>query len=68
LLLDEPTNHIDTLSWQVLVDALKAFNGTLLLISHDRVFVDEVVEKLWVINNTTIQEFLGNLSEFLDEA
>lgn len=67
LLLDEPTNHLDTLSWQVLVEALKAFTGTVLLVSHDRAFVDEVVEKLWVIDNLVVNEFLGNLSEFLGE-
>ena len=68
LLLDEPTNHIDTLSWQVLAEAIKSFNGTLLLISHDRIFVDEVVQKLWIINDGTIREFLGTLSEMLGEA
>lgn len=67
LLLDEPTNHLDTLSWQVLVEAIKSFTGTVLLVSHDRAFVDEVVEKLWVINNSTIREFHGNLSELLGE-
>lgn len=67
LLLDEPTNHLDTLSWQVLVEAIKTFTGTVLLISHDRAFVDETVEKLWVINDSDIKEFLGSLSEFLGE-
>ncbi len=67
LLLDEPTNHLDTMSWQVLVEALKRFTGTVLLVSHDRAFVDETVEKLWVIDKSTIKEFFGNLSEFLGE-
>ena len=67
LVLDEPTNHLDTLSWQVLLEALKAFKGTLLLVSHDRAFVDEVVDKLWVLDGGEINVFLGNLSEFLGE-
>ena len=67
LVLDEPTNHLDTLSWQVLLEAIKAFKGTVLLVSHDRAFVDEAVEKLWVINNSEIKEFSGNISAFLGE-
>ncbi len=67
LVLDEPTNHLDTLSWQVLLEAIKAFQGTVLLVSHDRAFVDEAAEKLWVLDGGQIKEFLGNLSDFLGE-
>ena len=67
LVLDEPTNHLDTLSWQVLLEAIKAFRGTVLLVSHDRAFVDEAVEKLWVIDEAQIKEFLGNISAFLED-
>jgi ATP-binding cassette subfamily F protein 3 len=67
LLLDEPTNHLDTLSWQVLVDAVKAFNGTVVFVSHDRAFVDEVANRLWMINRQTIKESFGGLSELLGE-
>ncbi len=67
LLLDEPTNHLDTLSWEVLAEALAAFPGTVLLVSHDRAFVDRTVSKLWVIDQAKIEEFPGNLSDFLDE-
>lgn len=67
LILDEPTNHLDSLSWQVLLEAIKAFQGTVLLVSHDRAFVDEVVDKLWVINSSEIKTFYGNLSALLGE-
>ena len=67
LVLDEPTNHLDRLSWQVLVQAIKDFQGTVLLISHDRKFIDETVTKLWVIDNASIREFPGNLSQFIEQ-
>lgn len=67
LLLDEPTNHLDRTSWEVLVAALQDFNGTVLMISHDRSFVDAVVQKLWVFEEADIYEFLGTLSQFLEE-
>lgn len=67
LLLDEPTNHLDRQSWEVLTTALQEFNGTVLLISHDRAFVDAVAQRLWVFEEGSIYEFLGNLSEFLDD-
>lgn len=66
LLLDEPTNHLDLTSWEVLVDAIREFCGTVLLISHDREFIDQTIVKLWVIENKKIRQFLGNLSEYLD--
>mgnify|MGYP001572198338 CR=1 FL=1 len=67
LMLDEPTNHLDRLSWQVLVQAIKDFQGTVLLISHDRDFIDATVTKLWVIDNPHIREFYGNLSQFIEQ-
>ncbi len=67
LMLDEPTNHLDRLSWQVLVQAIKDFQGTVLLISHDRNFIDETMSKLWVIDNASIREFHGNLSQFIEQ-
>jgi ATP-binding cassette subfamily F protein 3 len=67
LVLDEPTNHLDRLSWQVLVQAIRDFQGTVLLISHDRKFIDETVTKLWVIDNASIREFHGNLSQFIEQ-
>lgn len=65
IMLDEPTNHLDRASWEVLVEAIKNFNGTVLLTSHDRNFIDQVSEKLWVIKNGQIKEFFGNFSQYL---
>ncbi len=67
LMLDEPTNHLDRLSWQVLAQAIKDFQGTVLLISHDRNFIDETMTKLWVVDNMSIREYSGNLSQFIDQ-
>jgi len=67
LLLDEPTNHLDRGTWEVLVKAVQDFNGTVLLISHDRTFVDETIGKLWVIGEGQITEFLGTLTQYLEE-
>ena len=67
LMLDEPTNHLDRLSWQVLVQAIKDFQGTVLLVSHDRKFIDETISKLWIIDHSSIKEYVGNLSKFIEE-
>ena len=67
LLLDEPTNHLDNTSWDVLVQAIIDFNGTVLMVSHDRVFIDQTTNKLWTIENTQIKEYLGTLTEYLSE-
>ena len=67
LLLDEPTNHLDPVSWDILLQGLKEYKGTLLIVSHDRVFIDAVAEKLWIIENREILEYTGKLSEYLDE-
>lgn len=67
LLLDEPTNHLDNTSWNVLVQAIIDFNGTVLMVSHDRVFIDQTTNKLWTIENMQIKEYLGTLTEYLSE-
>lgn len=67
LLLDEPTNHLDRVSWEVLVEAVQSFTGTVFLISHDRSFVDATVTKLWVVKDQGIRAFPGNLSELLEQ-
>lgn len=65
LLLDEPTNHLDISSKEVLVDALKRFPGTILVVSHDREFLDALVEKMFFISGDhSISEFHGNFSDF----
>ncbi len=67
LLLDEPTNHLDPVSWDVLVQAIQDYNGTVLMVSHDRVFIDQVATKLWTIEDKQVNEYLGTLTEYLSE-
>ena len=67
LLLDEPTNHLDPLSWEILAEALKEYQGTVLLVSHDRMFIDQVTKKLWVIEDRKIREYIGTLNDYLME-
>ena len=65
LLLDEPTNHLDLLSLLWLQNYLKNYSGALLLISHDRQFMDEVVEGVYEIAEQKLIGYTGNYSEFL---
>jgi ATP-binding cassette subfamily F protein 3 len=67
LLLDEPTNHLDLLSLLWLQDYLKNYSGALLLISHDRAFMDEVVESVYEISEQKLIGYTGNYSEFLKQ-
>lgn len=60
LLLDEPTNHLDIDSKEVLEDALKEYEGTLLTISHDRYFLNTVVDRILVLKPGGVEEYLGN--------
>jgi ATP-binding cassette subfamily F protein 3 len=64
LVLDEPTNHLDIASREALEGALSQFEGTILCVSHDRYFLDEVVERLWVLTPPTLIDFDGSYSEW----
>jgi ATP-binding cassette subfamily F protein 3 len=64
LILDEPTNHLDIQSKEVLIEALQQYEGTFVLVSHDRYVLDAVAEKVWRIGGGTVRTFLGNYSEF----
>jgi ATP-binding cassette, subfamily F, member 3 len=66
LLLDEPTNNLDIASAEVLEAALEDFEGTVLVISHDRYFLDRTVDRLLVIDNGRGKEFLGGYSEWAE--
>jgi len=66
LLLDEPTNNLDIASAEVLEQALEDFEGTVLVISHDRYFLDRTVERLLVIENGSLAEHLGGYSDYLE--
>jgi len=65
LLLDEPTNHLDLDSQEVLQDALADFEGTLLLVTHDRYLVDALATHVWSIEENRIVAYEGNYSEFI---
>jgi len=64
LLLDEPTNHLDIYAREALETSLQEFGGTLIFVSHDRYFIDKLADKLWIMQNGTITEFVGNFSEY----
>ena len=66
LILDEPTNHLDMRSKDVLKDALKAFDGTLILVSHDRDFLDGLVENIYEFGNKRITLHLEGIKEFME--
>ncbi|MCQ2198283.1 MAG: ABC-F family ATP-binding cassette domain-containing protein [Paludibacteraceae bacterium] len=65
LVLDEPTNHLDMLTKDVLKEAIKAFDGTVIVVSHDREFLDGLVEKTYEFTNHKAVEHLGGIYEFL---
>ena len=66
LLLDEPTNHLDMHSCDLLIDALNKYEGTLLLVSHDRYFVSKTANKIWEIVDGEIKAFKGGYEEWVD--
>jgi len=65
LALDEPTNHMDILSKDILKQALKAYDGTLIIVSHDRDFLDGLVDKVYEFRDGKVKEYLGGIAEFL---
>jgi ATP-binding cassette, subfamily F, member 3 len=65
LILDEPTNHLDLKTKDILKDALKAFEGTIILISHDRDFLDGLAEKVFEFGNQRVREHLEDINGFL---
>ena len=64
MLLDEPTNHLDIQSIEVLVQALQDYEGSFVLVSHDRYFVSQVANKIWWIEDEKINEYPGTYEEF----
>ncbi|MDE6371686.1 MAG: ATP-binding cassette domain-containing protein, partial [Duncaniella sp.] len=67
LILDEPTNHLDMKTKDILKDAIKAFDGTVILVSHDREFLDGLVEKVYEFGGGQVKECLGGIYEFLEK-
>lgn len=64
LVLDEPTNHLDMASVNILIQALQQYEGTLIVVSHDRYFLDHVANKIWFIENKEIKEYPGTYQEY----
>jgi ATP-binding cassette subfamily F protein 3 len=67
LILDEPTNHLDIPSKQVLKDAIQTFDGTVILVSHDRDFLDGLVQKVYEFGHQRVKEHLGGIYEYLQK-
>lgn len=67
LILDEPTNHLDLKTKDILKEALAAFDGTLILVSHDRDFLNGLVHKVYEFSNKRVIEHLGGVYEFLEK-
>lgn len=66
LLLDEPTNHLDLVSIDLLIEALNKYQGTFLMVSHDRHFISKTANKIWEIEDGQIVEFKGSYAEYLE--
>src|SRR5690606_6705211 len=64
LLLDEHTNHLDIQSINILIQALKQYEGTFVVVSHDRYLLDNVANKIWYIENQQIKEYPGSYQEY----
>lgn len=67
LILDEPTNHLDIPSKEVLKEAIKAFDGTAIIVSHDREFLDGLVDKVFEFGNKKVREHIGGIYDFLQK-
>lgn len=64
LILDEPTNHLDIASVNILISALKQYEGTFIVVSHDRYLLDNVANKIWFIEDQQIKEYPGTYAEY----
>ena len=67
LMLDEPTNHLDIQSAEVLEETLEDYNGPLLMISHDRYFLDNVATRIVELEDGKMTEYLGNYTYYVEE-
>lgn len=66
MLMDEPTTHLDSEGIQFLIDELTYYYGTLLIVSHDRYFLDQVVETIWEVKDGTVAVYPGNYTEYVE--
>jgi macrolide transport system ATP-binding/permease protein len=67
MLMDEPTTHLDSEGIQFLIDELTYYYGTLLIVSHDRYFLDQVVETIWEVKDGTVAVYPGNYTEYVEQ-
>lgn len=67
LILDEPTNHLDIMSKEILEDALSAYTGTVLYVSHDRYFINRTAHRILDLNRRTLTNYLGNYDYYLEK-
>jgi ATP-binding cassette subfamily F protein 3 len=67
LVLDEPTNHLDIASREVLLDALTTFEGTLMIVSHDRWFLRHLTNRVFEIDHGSLREYNGGYGEYLSK-
>ncbi|MDG1190402.1 MAG: ABC-F family ATP-binding cassette domain-containing protein [Flavobacteriales bacterium] len=67
LIMDEPTNHLDMVSKDILKRALRNYDGTLIIVSHDRDFLEDLTEKVYEFKDKNIKEYLGDINDFLKE-
>ena len=66
LMLDEPTNHLDMVTVELLAEALTKYDGSIILVSHDRYFISKTANKIWEIEDEKIVEFKGNYAEWVE--
>lgn len=66
LMLDEPTNHLDLHSVELLIDALNRYQGTIIMVSHDRFFISKVANKIWAIEDQELKSFSGGYEEWVE--
>ncbi len=64
LILDEPTNHLDMQSVNILIQALQQYEGTIIVVSHDRYFLDNVANKIWFIEDHKMKQYPGTYAEY----
>ena len=67
LVLDEPTNHLDIMARETVEAALTAFDGTVLVVSHDRYFINEIADRIWELEDHRVYDYKGNYDFYLEE-
>ena len=66
LIMDEPTNHVDPPTWEAIVEAIRQYQGTILVVTHDLYFMDAITDKRWIIKDRLIQTEYGPFAQILE--